>query len=308
MNRSKTWTGFRSVLCPIDFSPHSREALRYAEAIALRGKAVLQVVYVNDTLLVAAAAAALHDRHLAARSARELRDFVAATLTAGSKKRLRLTSHVSTGHPAGEILRTAASRGTDLIVLGTHGLSGVNRLMMGSTTLTVLQRTTVPVLAIPHAEGRPAIPFHASWPERRIVAAIELNGEHSADAARAARIAQWFGSSLLLVHVVTQVPRPAWLRGDFTAHDRTRLALATRRLGARAAIAQRSVPTDFRVLSGDISNEIAALAVTEHVELLITALHDRRGWFGTKRGSISYHVLSNAVAPVMALPRQWRLG
>jgi nucleotide-binding universal stress UspA family protein len=70
--RSARWAGFRSVLCPIDFSAHSERALKYAEAIALRGKAALMVMYVNDLLLIAAAAAALHDRDLAKRSRREL--------------------------------------------------------------------------------------------------------------------------------------------------------------------------------------------------------------------------------------------
>jgi hypothetical protein len=46
--------GFRSVLCPVDFSEHSRRALEYGAAIALDAKAALHVVYVTDPLLVAA--------------------------------------------------------------------------------------------------------------------------------------------------------------------------------------------------------------------------------------------------------------
>jgi len=58
--QSGHWTGFRAVLCPIDFSDHARLALRYAEVVALRAKASLTVTYANDPLLIAAAAAALH--------------------------------------------------------------------------------------------------------------------------------------------------------------------------------------------------------------------------------------------------------
>jgi hypothetical protein len=39
---------------------------------------------------------------------------------------------------------------------------------------------------------------------------------------------------------------------------------------------------------------------------VITALRDRRGWFGARRGSISYHVLVHAITPVLALPPNWR--
>src|SRR4051812_8248938 len=90
-----SWHGFRSLLCPIDFSEHSRLALRYAEAIASRRNATLRVIYANDPLLVAAAAVALNDRSLAKRSSKELQDFVESTLTASSRKRLLVKSSVS---------------------------------------------------------------------------------------------------------------------------------------------------------------------------------------------------------------------
>ena len=173
--RSAPWNGFRSVLCPIDFSEPSRLALRYAEAIALRGNAALTVAYANDPLLVEAAGAALHDRHIAKQSASELRAFIDETITAGSQKRLRLKSEVSTGHPADQILRAATRRRSDLLVLGTHGLTGAGRLLVGSTTLTILQRTTIPVLAVPRPEQRPTTDVLPSWPGERIVAALALD-------------------------------------------------------------------------------------------------------------------------------------
>src|SRR5262245_47989679 len=74
------WDGFRSVLCPVDFSRSSALALRYGAGLAGQANAILTVLYVNDPLLIAAAAAALHDRQLVERSARELEDFVRSTL------------------------------------------------------------------------------------------------------------------------------------------------------------------------------------------------------------------------------------
>ena len=53
--RLTTRTGFRSILCPVDFSDHSRLALRYAAAIARRSHGRLSILYVNDPLLIAAA-------------------------------------------------------------------------------------------------------------------------------------------------------------------------------------------------------------------------------------------------------------
>ncbi len=303
--RLRRWAGFRSVLCPIDFSEHSRLALRYAEKVASHGHAALHVVYANDPLLIAAAAAALHDRQVAKRSAIELGALIDSTLPARTRRQLRVTSHVSIGHPSDQIMKAAARHGSDLIVLGTHGLTGADKLIMGSTTLSILQRTTVPVLAIPRAADSTA-PLSSSWPDERIVAALELDDSAEKDVDVAAHLAHWFDASLLLLHVVSEVARPHWLKGDLTAHDRIRVARAERRLETLAAEVPAQVRTDTRVTCGSIAGEIAALAASERAGLLVTPLHDRRGWFGARRGSISYQVLTQAMTPVLAYPPRWR--
>lgn len=302
-----TWTGFRSVLCPIDFSEHSRLALRYAEAIASRRPSTMHVVYANDPILLAAAAAALHDRTLAKRSAKELEDFVASTLTAASRKRLHVTSSVSIGDPADEIVKATARTRSDLVVMGTHGLTGAERLFMGSTTLGILQRTKAPVLAIPRsADNAIATAPSPSWPGESIVAAIDLDNDPDRDVDIAARLSEWLGVPLLLLHVVDEIARPQWLRGDLNAHDRIRVARAQRDLETLAARSRSRVKMECRVICGRIADEIAALGAAGRAGLLLTGLHDRRGWFGARRGSISYHVLTQAMTPVLAYPPQWR--
>ena len=302
----KVWTGFRSVLCPIDFSQQSRLALKYAQAVALRGSAALTVTFANDPLLVAAAAAALHDRNIARRSASELRAFVNTTLAASSKRRLRVRSEVSTGEPTDEIIKTANRRRSDLIVLGTHGLTGTDRLLLGSTTLSVLQQTSIPVLAIPRVSQSPTGALLRSWPGQRIVAALDLEDDPSREVDTAARVAQGFGSSLLLLHVVDRISAPAWIKAALSSHERIRLAQAQQQMEEVSRRAQRRVKTDMRVICGRVSDEIAALVASERVGLTITALRDRRGWFGSRRGSVSYHVLSHAVTSVLAYPPRWR--
>jgi nucleotide-binding universal stress UspA family protein len=299
------WTGFRSVLCPVDFSEPSRLALRYAAALASRRKIGLTVSYANDPLLVAAASAALHDRTFARRSGGELRRFVDAALVGELRRRLRVKSRVSIGGADDEILKAVAATRSDLIVMGTHGLTAANRLLIGSTTLSVLQRTPVPVLAVPSAGGDVGQDA-SSWPAGRVVAAIELGGRARGDVDNAARIAHWFGRPLLLLHVVDEVDAPAWLQGPMTGHERTRIAQASRELAALEAVARRQVDVESRVVCGRPADEIAAISAAERSPLVITALRDRRGWFGARRGSVSYHVLSHAVAPVLACPPQWR--
>jgi nucleotide-binding universal stress UspA family protein len=108
----------------------------------------LTVTYSNDPLLVTASAAALHDRALVQRSASELERFVERALR-NTSRGLRWTCRVSVGAASAQILKAARSARADLIVMGTQGLNGAARWFVGSTTLSVLQRTTVPVLVVP---------------------------------------------------------------------------------------------------------------------------------------------------------------
>jgi nucleotide-binding universal stress UspA family protein len=177
---------------------------------------------------------------------------------------------------------------------------------MGSTTLSILQQATVPVLAIPPANAGADGTVSSSWPGERIVAPVELDAESRREADVAARIAQWFGSSLLLLHVVGDITAPAWMRGDLSAHDRIRVAQAQQRIDALATEARRRVETEGHVVCGRIADEIAAFAAGERTGLAITSLRDRHAWFGARRGSVSYHLLSEAVTPVLAYPPRWR--
>ena len=301
------WRGFRSVLCPVDFSEHSRQALRYAEAVARRGRATLTVLYVNDPFLIAAAAAALHDRTLARTSERELRDFIDATLPRPSRERLRVTTSVTTGAPAAEILKAARRGRHDLIVLGTHGLTGADRMLMGSTTATLLKHASVPILAIPRSSPALTPRQRRAWPDGPVVAAIELGAASEKDATLAADIAHWFGSPLLLAHVVPEMATPAWLASTlgFRQRDRARLARAERWLDALAALTRRHVQTTTSAACGNLADEIAGRASASHASLVITVLRSQRGGAGSARGAVSYELLSHAVTPVLACPARW---
>jgi nucleotide-binding universal stress UspA family protein len=111
----------------------------------------LLVAHINDPLLTAAARAALHDASAATRTANDLRTFADETLGAAELGGISVGYCVATGEPAQEIIKAAGRRRADLIVMGTHGVHGIDRILLGSTTARVLTRTKVPVLAVPVA-------------------------------------------------------------------------------------------------------------------------------------------------------------
>ena len=64
----------------------------------------------------------------------------------------------------------------------------------------------------------------------------------------------------------------------------------------------RDAAVQTRVLIGDTTREIARVAAAERAGLVITTLRKPRDWFGPRRGSISYDVLTQVTTPVLGLP------
>lgn len=282
MQSVAAWNGFRSIVCAVDFSEQSARALQYAGVLARRGGAALTALHVADPLLTAAAAAALRDREMVARSERELDAFTSeALVTAADVTR---TNRVVVGNPADEILASAASAGADLIVLGTSGLTGARRLLLGSTTLSVLERTPVPVLAVPGADdsSRPS----PDWPGPVVAAAVEHDARTRSELRLAADIAAWLRASLLIVHVAAR-------------RDASEAAAAA--LTSESAALRTDAAARVQVVTGDVGPAVAAAARAAGAGLVMTMLRDRLGWFGPQRGSVSYDVVTHATTPVLAL-------
>jgi nucleotide-binding universal stress UspA family protein len=138
---------FTSLLCPIDFSEHSDEALKVAIRLAAASHAHLTLITVTDPLLDAAARAAGTADTIATQTQTELRATFDRVSGGGPAPVVAVA--VAVGKPADEILKCAADCGTDLIVMGTHGRGAAQRWLMGSTTERVLHRSPVPVLVVP---------------------------------------------------------------------------------------------------------------------------------------------------------------
>ena len=142
----------RRILVPTDFSPASDAALAQAREFASALGASLRLVHVFDDPFVAGAMAADGQMFLPA----EMR----AQLVAGVETRLqeRLTATVNTalGHDtvlltgpvAKTIVEYARSHAVDLIVMGTHGRSGVAHLLLGSVAERVVRTAPCPVLTV----------------------------------------------------------------------------------------------------------------------------------------------------------------
>jgi nucleotide-binding universal stress UspA family protein len=293
---------FRSILCPVDFSTHSRDALQHALATAHRFGGRVTAMFVNDPLLLAAASGSSAGRQqFVERTRLELRRFVNRAVASAQPIQDEIPLVVATGNAADEILRTAKRLRSDLIVIGTQGLSGFPKLFFGSTTEQVLRRVAIPVLAIPPSKGRHKR-THAMTIER-VVAPLDLAGEWQSDAIRAANVAAAMDAELVLVHVLAQIQIPPWLRPGLGAASGRRAETARRALERVKAKLSSNLTITARVLDGNAAHEIARLT-TGVPSLVVMSLRGGTGVWGARRGSIAYHVLTHAATPVLALPRR----
>jgi nucleotide-binding universal stress UspA family protein len=140
---------FTSILCPVDFSPHSERALGYALDLASLTGAHVTIMTAIDPFLDAASTAAGH--HDALR--RQTQDEVERLLNQIGRRAQAVKEPpavaVVKGEAADEILKQITDCRADLVVMGTQGLEGAKRLVFGSTTEKVLRESRVPVLAVP---------------------------------------------------------------------------------------------------------------------------------------------------------------
>jgi nucleotide-binding universal stress UspA family protein len=291
--RTKSLASRDTILCGVDFSAHSRRALRYAVTAAKRLNGTLTVLFVEDPLLITAAVVAYEDDALAKETVSQLRRFVRRAI--GQAPGVPTECLVAVGQPAHEIERAAARLGATAIVVGTQGLRGVRRIFLGSTTRQVLRTTSVPVLVIPpRAPAKPS----ARWPSNRVAVAVDLDDYAMVDAQAAARLAGRFSAKLVLVHVLPAIQRPPWmrLRGG---RDARRIEEAAAELARVAEALETDAET--RVLVGNPAVATASFA-KRRFDLVILTLRRGKGVLGSRPGSLTYELLTAAATPVLAIP------
>src|SRR6266849_1431020 len=138
------------ILVPIDFSGPSKHALGYAASFAKTFDAELMLVFVVEKAVYPAdfgfgqVTPPSLERELYERGQRELDKL----LHSPGVKDCRARSFVRTGKPYVEIISTAEEEHADLIIIATHGHTGVEHLLFGSTAEKVVRKAPCPVLVV----------------------------------------------------------------------------------------------------------------------------------------------------------------
>lgn len=149
---------FSKILVPVDFLAHSAEAVRHAMDLAVQHSAEVILLYAYEPgEYPATPGDVIYNADQLLHMSTQVRARLdAVRRNADPLGRCRITTRVAQGTPARVIVEAATQESVDLIVLGTHGRTGVGRAVLGSVAEQVMRRAHCPVLTIKAA--RPSAP------------------------------------------------------------------------------------------------------------------------------------------------------
>jgi nucleotide-binding universal stress UspA family protein len=292
------------ILCPIDFSEFSERAYRHALSLAEHYQAKLVAQHVVELWR--------HPSASFAASAGVYEEFEQALRESGSKQLQEFVKNhthdeiqaelvVQEGVAADSILSFAQAQKTDVIVMGTHGRRGFDRLMLGSVTDRVMRRAPCPVLAVCKPPHESLAADTAAGKERGYVhhlSRILFCADFSENSERALNYAisatEEYGAELTLLHVLEEPPNPAKLEQAIAA-VKERLDQLIPAEGRKTL----NIKTAVRI--GKPYWQVIQFALEAQIDLVTMGVRGRGELDLAVFGSTTYRVMQLGYCPVLAV-------
>lgn len=291
------------ILLSTDFSDASEEAARQAHAIAARDRAALGLVHVLPEPTPAAAQIPAwlvthipNSAEIAARARAALESRAVKLMTGGVN---RVDTYLEeSSDPAAALSRRAEAFGADLLVLGSHGRTGISRVLLGSVAEKVVRLAPCPVL------------IARKGPESGPVVTSTDFSDAAKPGLRAAAVeAARTGSPLLAIHVFDLAwPGPTPYAVDASAlsavvSDTEALRGAREQLQGAVDEATRGllVQATCEVLVGEPASLVVQRAEQQGARLVVVSTHGRTGLARLLLGSVAEKIVRLAHTSVMAV-------
>jgi nucleotide-binding universal stress UspA family protein len=291
------------ILCPIDFSDFSLDALHHGLALAQWYSAqltLLHVYQVSQPLPVDGLPGSVPvdvdvDPN---KMAEEVRRFCAPFVGPSGRT---VEVIVRPGDAAREIRKEAERLPSDLLILGTHGRSGFERLFLGSVTEKVLRSTRVPVLTIPPPVREPGSPLY-----KTILCPLEFSPASIRALEYALSLAKEADARLILLHAIEDVlgEGGAQTLGHLTVSEYYRQLEQDAVTRLRAVVPDEArvwARPEERVVKGRAHQEILKVVADEHVDLVVMGVQGKGVVNRLLFGSTTHRVIREAGCPVLTL-------
>ena len=286
------------ILCPIDFSEFSEKVYDYAQSLAWHYKATLFLQHVIDSLTPPFHRNPFPDSY----------SEIAQSLRAGAKRQLQefAETHtrpgilpdcsVSDGVATDLILGFAEAQAVNLIVMGTHGLRGIDHLVLGSVTEKVLQKARRPVLAVCKPAHDPVTPGQESdlIHLHRILYCTDFSDASENAFANAVALAAEYKAELTQLHVLEGVSDSA----DIEIEIVKAMQSLEKRIPPET---RKSCTTKGVVRIGKAYQQIVELASESQTDLIVMGVRGRHSIDRAIFGSTTYRVIQLGPCPVLVV-------
>jgi nucleotide-binding universal stress UspA family protein len=301
---------FERILVPLDGSRLSERALGHAARLATAPRSELFLLRVPEakTMFVPASAGhfdygLLWPQQALERNSQEAREYLQEVCRRFPDPALRLRILLSEGDPASVIVDTAAQEAIDLIVMSSHGYSGLARWMMGSVAERVVRTAHCPVLII-----RSEAPI--------VNVLITLDGSVLSERALepGMEVADRLGGSVCLFRSATEAPLPTRVARQL---DRMEPGLGERVLLAPQLTVESYLERHARnlrpggirpktiVATGPAAPAILDYAERYGIDLIAMATHGRTGLTRWVQGSVTEKVLRASTCSMLIVPARF---
>lgn len=294
---------FKNVLCPVDFSAYSRRALSLAMTLADDEGTPLRVLHVLERGPFSFSARfplaeALH-------KARERLAHEVSSVEDALERSPAVETEVFEGRAPRVILDRVREEGIDLVVMGTHGRSGLEGLLLGAVTDKVLHQIDVPLIAV-RAEEKARLEL--APPFRVILVAVDFGPSSAASAHYARDLAARYGSLLIGLNVAPRpedhwgVNGPLWLSDE----ERERRVGQERpdrleRLARFFPAAEAGVAPELLVEPGAPWDVVSRIARERKADLIVAGAHGLGKSEMRCLGSTTHRIIRVASCPVLVV-------
>ncbi len=298
------------ILVPLDGSDLANQVLPYVRLLGKGFRAQVELLQIFEPISPSLADP-VHGLYLnqVVESARShVEDYLEGVAVSLRKTGLTVSSVAREGHPAAAIVQEAEMVPATLLVMCSHGRSGITRWLLGGTTDKVLHATSQPVLIVRSQDRRTV------GPDVKLSAVlVPLDGSSLAEQAlpHAVALAEVLG---LKVIVVTATPSQQDYTLQFTgrvSHSLAHIQDLSKRTDTEAAVYLKTVcerlrqqgmsSVDRRVVHGDPASAIIAMTGEVRDAIVVMTTHGGSGLDRWIRGSVTDRIVRHAVDPVLII-------
>jgi nucleotide-binding universal stress UspA family protein len=232
---------------------------------------------------------------------RLLEDYVGRVAAGLQSDSIKAEALLLYGSAADKILDYAAQNESDLIVMATHGRSGISRWWMGSVAQKVVSEAATPVLLVRSKRARKTETARKAH-FRNILAPLDGSDIGQAALPYTEALAKEIGASVSLLQVVSPpgtieasvLGGSDWRKFVKAMHDAAENYLG----GIAERLSKKGIKATYEVLTGDPADRIVEYAVDKKVSLIAMSTHGRTGLARWVLGSVTDKVLHGAKMPM----------